>query len=1750
MANNKQILSTSEFLQTMRKTPLGSTTELTFGDAQVLSNAGIDISSYGNESNEYVDELAKEQNESSSWWENLFGTIDNIANAFGRGFVSMFEGIVDLGVTIAGDIGSWFGADTKWAEDFVKYDFAGNLANFTETFANGNLWGIGKMFSNIAEYGEEYWNDYLQALRFWEVTDKEYEEWREKYAYSHDVLEQDTGWFGKGVTAVAEGAGQLVGMYLTAGVGKAAGLASTGAQALSLGAVSAGAAGKGVEEALDEGANIHQATLYGLMTGAVEAGTEALGGIGTDVASGVIGKAALKNATIKKFTSNLGGKMVAGFLSEGLEEVMSDVANPLLKKISYDYDMDLATEYSSGEFWAGLAQSFVVGGLLGGVGEGMRYSRLGKTTINGKAIGQQGAVEYVEYANAQEELQRQAKKLNKTFSQLVEDADIDIAERTNIDQALEQVRTSSELTDSQRGKLENAIKRAYEANTKYMRAQDALLNELESKGITADDLEKEYRKKVDEKVQEIADQVGFDATNTEQVEEAYKNNQEILEAAQNNEIGSFYGEDGNIAVVGEDATTSGTEIVALNTIESIKTSDTDIFNDMMSVADKLMTADEEFAKSVDIYTKEYQRQGKSIDEATQLAKQTAMANRMAAFFANKPGIFTRKDLIKKVINTMDNALAPIERGTEGEDVSPEPMLPTETENPIENFNEEVNHVVRTMEEPELKKKVRVGKANIKSTATWLENIGYQTETLQVKLSNSVAGIENAFRRFGVSQREAQYKTDQVRSATSIAADVSQNGFSTVNNEGKIERTTKGLYNGKDGIMDLLTKEFAGDLRGKLREDTINEGFANFYESLGLYVEQDRLNAGLGTDIVSIDELDKLKDKQPKERKTVFGKWLETRTMPADLLVSISEHFPLLSDAIKKGVALDESTFNSLAHKTSLDSEVELTGDALKVFQEASKYLRLLNQQDIDARLEQIDKEYPFFKEMREEVWKYNRELLRMQYEAGYINESNYEWMKDNYSHYVPTYREMIVRPTADISMSVNANTLKMARGSDLVIKDMFESMQMQTNKIHQKCAINNLIKDLANTGVKYMKDNNLISNEFVQDIPTDQMPRNTDSSMVYYLTRPAMEGNVLTYYEKGEAHSILTTNNIMEGFQSLAGVYNDTLMSLAPMRWVAKAQKLVKNLLTTYNPFFGLRNAIRDLWDASFYSPTGMTSVLRKLPKAYKSVITNDINYQTFVANGGIGTSIMSTSDTFTEQKKLSNSAEYIVKPWKGIERVNEIIEIATRYAQYLATVEQLTNERAKGNNEMSNKQIITRGVYEAHEITLNFSRSGTIGRQINNTFGMFLNANIQGFTKMMRTFLAPKTAKEWIALLLKVLILGLGTQLFNELLYVDDEDYQQLNTSIKNNYYLIKIGDQFLRIPKGRVISAFNAFVTAGFNYSKGDKDAMKTALEYALQANAPIQGQSILSWGFFQAMVDVRDNKTWYGGDIVGAKWDNTRPSEQYEKNTSYIARWLGKITNTSPLKIQYLLDQYTGIVGDILLPMTSDEAGTDKLVRLVKDQYLIDPVEKSKYSSDFYNYREQIMFDKTSGDAITTIQASYLNTANREIKELQDQIKTLDEKDLSASEKSAEERTIRVMINASYKAAIEHAEDIGEALKRYTIDEENIAVVQREVYREILGAEAALRIYNKKVYAKAQCYYKAGVSYDDFYVYYFNMKNFSTKDEVERYVVGLHVSPQLKNLLYALAGWRLSKDKIEVLKRWLKKKGLTDEEIAMIL
>ena len=130
------------------------------------------------------------------------------------------------------------------------------------------------------------------------------------------------------------------------------------------------AAGSSTEQALNEGANLQEATKYGLASGVLEGTIESISGgiggsIGGKVLSSRIGKEAAeriaKNA-LGKFALKLAdaGIDVAG---EGFEEVLSTAINPYIQRMTYDEKAKLATsEEMMQSFIDGVLASLLVKG--------------------------------------------------------------------------------------------------------------------------------------------------------------------------------------------------------------------------------------------------------------------------------------------------------------------------------------------------------------------------------------------------------------------------------------------------------------------------------------------------------------------------------------------------------------------------------------------------------------------------------------------------------------------------------------------------------------------------------------------------------------------------------------------------------------------------------------------------------------------------------------------------------------------------------------------------------------------------------------------------------------------------------------------------------------------------------------------------------------------------------------------------------------------------------------------------------------------------------------------------------------------------------------------------------------------------------------------------------------------------------------------------------------------------------------------
>lgn len=167
-------------------------------------------------------------------------------------------------------------------------------------------------------------------------------------------------------------------------IGKAAvDIGAAGAQML--GDIAAGAAtgggalapmavrsfGSGAQEARQSGATLGQQMAYGAGSGVLSVATEKLSSVAAPFkkafGSGVLDKAIEKAAG--KLAQNAAGKAVLSALSEGGEEVVESLVQPILQRATYD--PEALKNYGNADYWADTLYQGLIGGALGLAGSGV-----------------------------------------------------------------------------------------------------------------------------------------------------------------------------------------------------------------------------------------------------------------------------------------------------------------------------------------------------------------------------------------------------------------------------------------------------------------------------------------------------------------------------------------------------------------------------------------------------------------------------------------------------------------------------------------------------------------------------------------------------------------------------------------------------------------------------------------------------------------------------------------------------------------------------------------------------------------------------------------------------------------------------------------------------------------------------------------------------------------------------------------------------------------------------------------------------------------------------------------------------------------------------------------------------------------------------------------------------------------------------------------------------------------------------------
>lgn len=815
--------------------------------------------------------------------------------------------------------------------------------------------------------------------------------------------------------------------------------------------------------------------------------------------------------------------------------------------------------------------------------------------------------------------------------------------------------------------------------------------------------------------------------------------------------------------------------------------------------------------------------------------------------------------------------------------------------------------------------------------------------------------------------------------------------------------------------------------------------------------------------------------------------------------------------------------------------------------------------DSQLEAERLLKANPEFDALAKRVYAYFDDLLQYRIDAGLDTQKHVDAMKKRYPNYVPTMRvEGTEGKTARRARRnggiVVSNAIGRAVGGDAVIMPLHTAMSRKTVAVMKNAGLNQFGEQLVQSWNQDKSIPGVNKVELVDYSSTDQY---VDSEELYV----PVTNNVFSVLRGNDRYNITMDEGLA---QAMNAFQPDKYANSDIAKLLKKGNDLFKALCTGYNPIFMVRNLVRDAQDAAFYS-TDSATWAKMFPSAWKQIVTNGEIWQQYKALGGSYASMLDYTTGMVKEPK-SAAGKLAAK----YESLGQAIEAAPRLAEFMTILANKGGSKTADGVKTGKftQSDLMEAMLGAADITTNFARGGTVTKMLNKYLVPFLNPSVQGADKFVRNITDRKGFKAWASLAIKAAALGILPELLNGLLYRDDDEWDDIPDQTKSNYYLFKLGDGYwMKIPRGRALAVFSAGATYAQEKAKGNDPKFSDVIEVVKSNVAPtdIFNQNIATaWTQTKLFNPDNPGTTWYGGNIESDRLQNYRPGERYDEKTDELSKWIGKTFNLSPKKINYLLDQYSGVVGDLLLPwFTPSATASSPALAPLKQAFMLDSTSTNKTTGEYYDLLDDLKYDANDGDIGAGITRKYVSHAGDEVNDYYQQIRVIQsDENLTKAEKNRLVRALKAQLIERQKEIIAQAEPYREAVSDYLkahpelstdndaaiaeyaelygITEDQAesrmdAIVYREANREVLGAEYALRTYNADVYDKARAAYAKGVSYETYYDYYFATKEMhadkdengksisgSKKAKVVEYINSLDIPPEQKDALYVAAGY----------------------------
>lgn len=648
-------------------------------------------------------------------------------------------------------------------------------------------------------------------------------------------------------------------------------------------------------------------------------------------------------------------------------------------------------------------------------------------------------------------------------------------------------------------------------------------------------------------------------------------------------------------------------------------------------------------------------------------------------------------------------------------------------------------------------------------------------------------------------------------------------------------------------------------------------------------------------------------------------------------------------------------------------------------------------------------------------------------ETGLLPEEKYEMMRSMYPHYVPMFRVMDTRhANGQVSKGVNPLKHNSLKGSTREIYNPIENIMIQVNNI-VKAYHNNEVaatihrlwtsEDAAvQSGIAQFVTKEEVKLQ-KQQVDTTEIKGRLENKVFKHIFNDVWsaeqrgEWSRMSDEEKAQLKAELANRDIIDD------VIDDTITQFVPtdngldkdvvvalidgekhyyrildeylaqaitavqpsielLQHIGKLTRVFSALTTAKNPIFALSNGIRDFqhgwvyadtehWYQNFTYPAEWAVALVQSFKNEFGIKHQSDMYKQYKSTTGFDSKYMADADTLgTVMAQMRRSKNPLIWATRFVEKLNGAVESAPRYVAYKRKIK-------------AGEDVIVAGK-AAREATVNFNRKGKVTKQAGQIVP-FIGAAIAGINQFTELMSHPWKNKAKLARAMATqAIPAVFLAFVNAGWFGDDDDkrkeYDELSEYTKNNYWVFKWGNTWLKLPRDREISAvfgtsFQKVVLDNLYPDERDSETTKEFISYMLSQFKP----SIAPTGW--ALIQARNNKTWYGSNIVSnAQEDLLGTPETYmeitDESTSGIANWIAGIINkgpeamrealnvlATPKGVDYAIDQLTGVFGDIALPLTRPAERWAGLGESLKAKYTFNEDKSSRYTSEAYDIKDKL-------------------------------------------------------------------------------------------------------------------------------------------------------------------------------------------------